>query len=163
MAGKAARGVSASDAELFSGRTYVLTPDSSTVTPSYRCLRSLLEDIGAKIVVMDARTHDRVVAVTSHLPQLISTILAETVLKEIPDLEYLTVSGRGLADMTRLAGSSYDVWSDILRTNQQAIGDVLDEYLRTLQVTRNQLGEGSLKDLFERAATIPSRLSASER
>ncbi|MBL8227428.1 MAG: prephenate dehydrogenase/arogenate dehydrogenase family protein [Bryobacterales bacterium] len=162
MAGKAARGVSAAEAELLSGRTYVLTPDAGTVADiqSYRCFQSLLEDIGARIVVMDARTHDKVVAVTSHLPQLISTILAETVLNEIPDIEYLSVSGRGLADMTRLAGSSYDVWSDILRTNRQAISDVLDEYLRTLQLTRDQFGEGSLRDLFERAATVPSRLTA---
>lgn len=160
MAGKATRGVSAAEAELFSGRTYVLTPASKSEIsqPICREFFEILHTIHAKVVFMEPEVHDRVVAVTSHLPQLLSTVLANTVLDGLPDPAYLAVSGRGLADMTRLAGSSYDVWSDILQTNHHAIHEVLGDYLKELHALRNRLGAGSLEDVFERAATVPARL-----
>jgi prephenate dehydrogenase len=159
MAGKATRGVAAAEAALFRGRTYVLTPlPAHTDRPICREFVRILEAIGAKVVSMEAHIHDKVVAITSHLPQLLSTVLATTVLDELPDPQYLAISGRGLADMTRLAASSFDVWSDILNTNQQAIIDALDEYLHALHTLRNQIGTDSLSGLFERAATLPSRL-----
>lgn len=159
MAGKATRGVGSAEAGLFRGRTYVLTPDAAgTGQPICREFVGILEAIGAKVVSMEPHIHDKVVAITSHLPQLLSTVLAVTVLDELPDPQYLSISGRGLADMTRLAASSFDVWSDILNTNQQAIIDALDEYLHALQSVRNRLGTSSLNDLFERAGAVPARL-----
>jgi len=69
------------DGGLFRGRTWALTPDepSELATPAARDFRSWLERIGARIMVLDAEEHDRVVALTSHLPQLASTALAATV------------------------------------------------------------------------------------
>ena len=69
MAGKESRGVEQADADLFRGRPYVLTSRDPE-------LESWIERIGARLVVMTAEEHDRLVAVTSHLPQLISTALA---------------------------------------------------------------------------------------
>ena len=81
MAGKETRGAAAADGGLFRGRTWALTPDepAELETPAARDFRGWLERIGARIMVLDADEHDRVVALTSHLPQLASTALAATV------------------------------------------------------------------------------------
>ncbi len=71
--------------------------------------------------MLGAEEHDRVVALTSHLPQLASTALAAM----LADTAQIQVSGSGLADMTRLALSSYDLWRDILATNSQAVDRAL--------------------------------------
>ncbi len=72
MAGKETRGAASADAGLFQGRTWVLTPDepAELETPAARDFRGWLERIGARVVVLDSDEHDRVVSLTSHLPQL---------------------------------------------------------------------------------------------
>lgn len=142
LAGKETRGAREADANLFRGRTYVLTGP-----PPAELLRCI-EAIGARPVIMRPEEHDRVVALTSHLPQLISTTLAGTVAGED-----LTVSGPGLADMLRLAGSSWDVWEDILRTNTGQVAAALDNYIARLQQLRAKLPD--LKAEFERANAVP--------
>src|SRR4051812_19744182 len=91
MAGKETRGAAAADGELFRGRTWVLTPDdrAELETDAAREFRGWLERIGARTVVLDADEHDRVVARTSHLPQLASTALAAV----LADERRLEVSG----------------------------------------------------------------------
>ncbi len=142
LAGKETRGAAEADASLFRGRTYVLTG-----RPPAELLR-WLEAIGAVPVVVTPEEHDRVVALTSHLPQLISTALANTV-----SGEDLTISGPGLADMLRLAGSSWNVWEDILRTNTGRVAAALDGYIANLQQLRAKLPE--LKAEFEQANAVP--------
>ncbi|MCS7024530.1 MAG: prephenate dehydrogenase/arogenate dehydrogenase family protein [Bryobacteraceae bacterium] len=160
MAGKATRGVRTAEAGLFSGRSYILTPEAPEANslPSVQLLRQILADFGARTLIMDAATHDKVVALTSHLPQLVSTALASTILQEIPDLQYLAVSGGGLADMTRLAGSPFEVWNDIFRTNREAIREVLGVYVSLLESARDHLEDGALREVFERAASVPEQL-----
>ena len=81
MAGKETRGAAAADGNLFRGRTWALTPDepAELETDAARNFRMWLGRIGARVVTMDADEHDRVVALTSHLPQLASTALGATV------------------------------------------------------------------------------------
>jgi prephenate dehydrogenase len=110
MAGKEQRGAEAADADLFRGRPWVLT--SQCDHPVEVEFRGWLGKIGARIVILDAATHDRLVAWSSHLPQLASTALAAALHDQQPMAA--TVAGPGLTDMTRLAMSSYDLWRDIL-------------------------------------------------
>ena len=81
MAGSEARGVGAASADLFRGRTWVLTPGNAEelATPAANEFRHWLSAIGAVEMILAPDEHDRVVALTSHLPQLASTALAETV------------------------------------------------------------------------------------
>ena len=153
LAGKESRGVKAAEAGLFRDRIYVLTPQSRDEldTPAARWFLECLRRIGAEPVVMSPEEHDCVVAFTSHLPQLASTALACTV-----NPGHARVSGSGLADMTRLALSSWDVWRDILATNPENIERALGEYIAALESLRARLPD--LRADFERAAALASRL-----
>ena len=156
MAGKETRGAAAADAGLFQGRTWVLTPDdpAELETPAARDFCAWLERIGARLVVLDSDEHDRVVSFTSHLPQLASTALAAVV----ADVRKLEVSGSGLADMTRLAASSYDLWRDILATNSGHIERALADYIQKLEHMRENLRTRQLQQEFERGAAMAGRL-----
>lgn len=133
MAGKELRGAAAADADLFCDRTWVLTEDLDH--PVARVFRKWIALFGARELMLDAATHDRLVAWASHLPQLASTALASTLQDRAPDAA--TVAGPGLLDMTRLAMSSWDLWSDILNTNQSAVAEALDAYIAKLQTLRS--------------------------
>lgn len=135
MAGKAQRGAEAADADLFQDRPWILT--SYGDHPVEVEFRAWLKKIGVRIIGMDAATHDRRVAWSSHLPQLASTALAAS----LHDSQPLAagVAGPGLIDMTRLAMSSYELWRDILETNQVEIAAALDAYIAKLQNLRTNL------------------------
>jgi prephenate dehydrogenase len=156
MAGKETRGASAAEGELYRGRTWVLTPDEpgELETDAAREFRGWLKRIGARTVILDADDHDRVVSLTSHLPQLASTALAAT----IGDSARLDVSGSGLADMTRLALSSYDLWRDILATNSDHIDRALAAYIQELEHLRENLRTRQLQEEFEQGARVAGRL-----
>jgi prephenate dehydrogenase len=156
MAGKETRGAASADAGLFQGRTWVLTPDdpAELETPAARDFRQWLVRLGARLAVLDSDEHDRVVSLTSHLPQLISTALASMA----GDTRRLDVHGSGLLDMTRLAASSYDLWRDILATNTANIERALADYIQKLEHMRENLRTRQLQREFERGAALAGRL-----
>lgn len=159
MAGKEKRGVEVADADLFVGRTYVLTPrqPAELDTEPAQEFREWLRKIGAKPFVLDAAEHDRIVAYTSHLAQLASTALAASVGEHVASDE-LAISGPGLADTTRLAFSSYDLWRDILATNTGAIERAIGNYIQKLEHMRANLRTRELQAEFEAAAGLAKRL-----
>lgn len=149
MAGKEARGVQAADANLFQSRPYVLTDSDAT-------LEHWIAEIGARLVKLDAAGHDRLVALVSHLPQLLSTTLA-SLIADSP--EAARVAGPAAADLTRLALSPYDIWRDIFSTNAGEIDGVIGDAIARLQSLReNLLSESDMKATFARAAQAASRL-----
>ncbi len=161
MAGKETRGPQAAEAGLFQGRPWVLTPDESSEldTDAATDFADWLERIGAREVVLDAAEHDRLVAMTSHLPQLASTALAAT----LANTRGTEVSGSGLMDMTRLALSSYDLWRDILATNSEAIERALAAYIQELEHIRENLRTRQLQEEFERGARLAETLRRSRQ
>jgi prephenate dehydrogenase len=128
MAGKAVRGVAEADADLFRDRTWVLTSEID------HPFRSWIAAIGAREIILDARQHDRLVAWGSHLPQLASTALASLLHDRAPDAA--SIAGPGLLDATRLAMSSFDLWSDILETNKSEVSAALDAYIEKLRALK---------------------------
>jgi len=152
MAGKEQRGAEAADADLFRGRPWVLTARGNHAVEVE--FRDWLGKIGARIVILDAATHDRLVAWSSHLPQLASTALAAALSDQQPMAA--TVAGPGLTDMTRLAMSSYDLWRDILETNQTEVAAALDAYIAKLQALRS-----NFEDEFARGAEFAQTLRRS--
>lgn len=159
MAGKETRGVAAADAALFEGRSYVLAPVNAAQleTPPAREFRSWLDRIGAVTLVIGAAAHDRTVALTSHLPQLASTALAATVAGRLEE-DARRSAGPGLADMTRLAMSSYDLWRDIFDTNHVHIAEALEAYIETLRRLRADLSSAGMADRFETANRFAASL-----
>lgn len=158
MAGKELSGVEHADADLFLGRPWVLTPVWPSDQVRVDTLRALLNAVGAKTIVMTAAEHDAVVARTSHLPQLLSTALAAN-LEAHFHAESPVLAGPGLLDATRLAQSSYTVWSDILETNRDeivsAMADFLDEWK---ELSTRLASDTELSDQFRRAGEFARRL-----
>lgn len=162
LAGKEKRGASQADADLFRGRTYVLTPSASEdlQTPPARALIDWLGRIGAKPVILGAAEHDRLVSFTSHLPQLASTALAATVAENLSAPEDLRVAGPGLIDSTRLALSAYELWRDILATNTESIEQALTAYINELETLRENLRTAATRETFARGADLAGRVRA---
>jgi len=160
LAGKEQRGVEEAEADLFAGRTWVLTPlnPADLETPAARGLIDWIGRIGSTAVVMDAEDHDRVVSFTSHLPQLASTVLAAVVAEHLSSPEQLRVSGPGLLDSTRLARSPYEVWRDILETNAEAIDRALAAYIARLEHLRANVRSPAVAEEFARASELAERL-----
>ena len=140
MAGSHLSGVEHARADLFAGAPYVLIADGVNVEGGeFRTVQELVEKLGAWPLLMSAGEHDRAVAFVSHLPQLLSSALA-AVVNEEDEAEALTaLAGRGYADMTRLAGSAWSVWRDILMTNALPIAEALDAFGVKLAAVRDEL------------------------
>jgi prephenate dehydrogenase len=164
LAGKEKRGASAAEARLFRDHTWVLTPDdpAQLQTPAAREFIDWIERAGARPLVLEADEHDRVVALTSHLPQLASTALAATVARQLKAPAHFHVAGPGLSDMTRLALSSYDLWRDILATNAEHIDRALTAYIQKLEDMRENLRTRQLQEEFGCGADLANRVRQPE-
>ena len=187
ITGKERSGIEQADPYLFRGAKWVFTPlapQQTKVAPAGACGGSsqhalsasasplqdewvnLIRGIGALPVCMQPEEHDLVLAFTSHLPQLLSIALANTVLGELrPDAVdggYSRIPhGGGLRDMTRLAKSDPLMWRDILASNGENIRRALDQLQRQIDSLRSALSEDKLDDIQEafRAAAAISKLS----
>ena len=160
MAGKETRGAAHAAGNLFRDRTWVLTPDdaSELTTSAAGEFSKYLRRIGARIIILDADEHDRVVSLTSHLAQLASTALAATVGDQLGESPREQAAGPGLEDMTRLALGSYDIWRDILATNADHIDRALSVYIQKLEHLRENLRTRQIQEEFVRAAALASRI-----
>ncbi len=160
LAGKERSGIELAEAGLFRGATYALCPlpgtPRSVLSPLVRAVRS----IGAAPLVMDAALHDRLVARTSHLPQIISTTLAlvlEEAARSQSEQLFFQLSGGGFRDQLRLAASPYSVWRDILKTNSPDISQALADMIKALERVRAKLEAGGLENEFSRANAFYQR------
>lgn len=156
MAGKERRGVEHADANLFAGKPYVLTPQA-VETAQQAEFKEWLRRIGADIQEMDAREHDATVALTSHLPQLLSTTLA-SVLGNSPNPFVTKIFGSGLLDMTRLALSSADIWKSVIDSNRDEIAKALDAYVAALDAVRQNLKADGAVAGFEAGQQFAERI-----
>ncbi len=155
IAGKELRGIENADAELFRGAKYVLVAPENDPDPRVAAFGGLVRALGAKPVWCDAETHDWAVAVVSHLPQLVSTALAAVVLEETDDDGMpLALAGPGLRDMTRLAGSPYEVWRDVCLTNRENIARGLDRVGHAVERLRLRLASRELEEDFTAANAL---------
>jgi prephenate dehydrogenase len=157
MAGKEKRGVDEADADLFRGRPYLLTPGrrEDLDAPAAQEFLSWLYRIGAEPRVMTPEEHDHVVALSSHLPQMLSTALSAALEEES---SVAGATGPGLLDMTRLALSGWDIWQDILETNRDEIVRAIEVLETRLRALKEQLAEGLPEAEFRRGATFARRL-----
>lgn len=160
MAGRERRGVEAAEADLFQGRPYILTPQSPAdlETPAAREFLGWISRIGSIPVVLEPEEHDRTVAFTSHLPQIASTTLAET-LAGRPEAQ-TGVYGPALVDSTRLALSSFDIWNDIFDTNQHQIRVALRSYIQKLQEFYEALTTDDIRRHFDAGQAFASTVRA---
>jgi prephenate dehydrogenase len=154
MAGKEQAGVDFADADLFEGAAWLFTPlprQNVHAGPSAEFLQCV-EKLGAKVALLDPSDHDRFCAWISHLPQMISTALAATLVDEFgEDAPLLDIGGRTLRELTRISGSPYSMWRDIAITNRDNLSRALLMLEQRLAHIRENLTTKQLAEEFERA------------
>ncbi|MFG2568933.1 prephenate dehydrogenase [Streptomyces sp. NPDC048567] len=152
MAGKERSGPLAATADLFEGRPWVLTPTRDTDTEVLNLALELVALCRAVPVVMDADAHDRAVALVSHTPQLISSMVAARL--EDADESAVRLCGQGIRDVTRIAASDPRMWVEILSANPGPVADVLAGVAADLEETVTALrGLQSADEEKRRAGT----------
>ena len=157
LGGAAQGGLEYARPDLFEGRPWLLTP-STEQGDAIEKLSAFVKALGAEPRIVDVATHDRLLAFLSHLPQLTASALM-TVVGNAVGAQGLSLSGKGLADTTRLASSPPEIWRDITSTNADEIGPALDALIAVLTDLRRDLPKGDrLNDVFTDAARWRSTL-----
>lgn len=144
LAGSEQRGPEAARADLFEGRTVIMTPTRSTRPADYATIRRFWESLGAGVVRMAPEMHDRVVAATSHVPHLAAAAVALSV----PSGQQALSAG-GLRDTTRVAAGDPTLWRQILMDNRQAVLAALRPLEEALTALHEALRQGDA-DALER-------------
>jgi prephenate dehydrogenase len=140
VCGSEAQGPAHASGELFRGATWFLTPVAATDPERYRVLHNFVSSLGAVPVAVDPEAHDRLVALTSHLPHALANVLLNQAgASRIDGHEPLEAAGGSLRDMTRVAGANPRIWVDIFLDNAGAVGDVLAEHRRRVEQVERAL------------------------
>ncbi|MEU0027707.1 prephenate dehydrogenase [Streptomyces sp. NPDC006335] len=133
MSGREKSGPLAASADLFEGRPWVLTPTRDTDTEVLNLALELVSHCRAVPVVMDADAHDRAVALVSHMPHLVSSMVAARL--EHAEEAAVRLCGQGIRDVTRIAASDPGMWIDILSANPGPVADLLTDLAGDLEET----------------------------
>jgi prephenate dehydrogenase len=159
LAGGATGGPGRAAADLFDGALWFLTPTPASDVERVALVERFVSSLGARSVRLDAATHDRLLAVTSHVPHALANLLMQNV-AHAGD-EALGYAGASLREMTRVAGANPAVWTDIFLENADLIADALGTHRQGLEDVERALREGD-REFFERwiaeAAQARSRM-----
>ncbi|MGW1540347.1 prephenate dehydrogenase [Streptomyces sp. NPDC002309] len=161
MSGREKSGPLAATGDLFEGRPWVLTPTRDTDTEVLNLALELVSHCRAVPVVMDADAHDRAVALVSHMPHLVSSMVAARL--ENAEEAAVRLCGQGIRDVTRIAASDPRMWIDILSANPGPVADLLvdvaadlDETVQALRAlqssdeAKRRAGTDGIKDVLRR-------------
>ena len=132
MAGRELSGPDGARSDLFEGRAWAITPHGKGDGHAVDATKAFISAMGAAAYLMSAQEHDRQVAMTSHLPQVLASALAGIL------VEPLDLAGQGLRDMTRLANSDISMWQPILAGNAEMIAPLLDQIIKSINELRNK-------------------------
>lgn len=134
ICGAETRGPGRASADLFAGATWFLTPLATTEPERYRAAHALVSALGARPVAIDPDAHDRLVAVTSHLPHALANVLLNQAgSARVDGHDPLATAGGALRDMTRVAGANPRIWVDIFLENRRALAAALAEHRRRIE------------------------------
>jgi prephenate dehydrogenase len=141
MAGSERSGPEHASASILDGAAWILTPSERDVSDTAaRVVAEWVRALGARPLLMDPERHDFLVAVVSHLPQVVSsTLMAVAAREHALDPDLLDLSAGGFRDLTRLAAASPPLWADILRANRDAVGPALQRFAEALDEVRTAL------------------------
>jgi cyclohexadieny/prephenate dehydrogenase len=134
IAGTEESGPDAGFAELFDNRWCILTPTEDNSSNAVDLVKDFWESIGSKVEIMDPMHHDKVLAITSHIPHLIAFNIVGTAnnLANVTEKEVVKYSAGGFRDFTRIAASDPKMWSDIFTYNSDAVLEMLDLFSNDL-------------------------------
>jgi prephenate dehydrogenase len=139
IAGTEKSGAPAAFAELFEHRSLIVTPAPDTSAHALKLVTAAWKLAGMRILSMDAAAHDRMFALVSHLPHLLSFTAVGNIAGYPDAAKLFQHTGGGFRDLTRIAGSSPEMWRDICIANRDAILAALDGYLSDLEAVRGMV------------------------
>ena len=159
VAGTEHSGPEAGFAELFHDRWCILTPLPDTAPEALAAVDRMWQACGMRVVTMSAEHHDKVLAMTSHLPHLIAYTIVGTAtdLEESLKSEVIEFSASGFRDFTRIAASDPVMWRDIFLNNREAVLEIVQRFTEDLTALQRAIrwGEGDkLQELFTRTRAI---------
>jgi cyclohexadieny/prephenate dehydrogenase len=163
VAGTENSGPESGFATLFEGRWCILTPPAGTDPRATEKVAALWRACGSLIEIMEPEHHDKVLAITSHLPHLIAYTIVGTAanLEEDAQSEVIKFSASGFRDFTRIAASDPTMWRDVFLNNREAVLEMLQRFTEDLTALQRAIrfGEGdTLFDLFSRTREIRRRI-----
>jgi prephenate dehydrogenase len=148
IAGNERSGAEAGDAALYVGRQVILTPLPETSAEAVALVTDFWTACGARVTLLDAGRHDRILAAVSHLPHLLASTLVAELASRKDSAEYLGSAGSGFRDFTRIAGSSPEMWRDIALANRDALLTEIAAYRTALDALASSIehGDGAALD-----------------
>ena len=143
IAGLESRGAEHASAGIFEGATWFLTPTAHTDNERHRTVHGFVSSLGAVPVAIDPVAHDRLVALTSHVPHVLANVVVNQAgATRVEGHEPLLNAGGSLRDMTRIAGANPRIWTDIFLDNADAVREALAEHRRRIEQVEAALAEG---------------------
>ncbi|SFV89012.1 Prephenate and/or arogenate dehydrogenase (unknown specificity) [hydrothermal vent metagenome] len=154
IAGKEQSGVGAADGALFENKRVILTPAENANSQAIVAVRNLWSSMGATVEMLDAKTHDNLLAMTSHLPHMLAFSLMDYLMKSDPNA--LNYAAGGFKDFSRIASSDASMWRDICINNSEDIVKHIEGYQQTLEAVSNLIKNNqaeALEQLFQATKT----------
>jgi len=159
IAGTEESGPEAGFSELFQDRWCILTPSKKAKKKDINLLQTFWEKVGSKVDIMEAKQHDYILSITSHIPHLIAYNIVNTSLNIQDEKESTIVkySAGGLRDFTRIAASNPIMWRDVFIQNKKNISKMIDKFIENLEdlkkAIENENGK-KLEEIFKRTKKI---------
>jgi cyclohexadieny/prephenate dehydrogenase len=165
IAGTEQSGPDSGFAELFYNRWCILTPPEGTDPAATQRVQAFWEGLGSNVEVMTPEHHDKVLAITSHLPHLIAYNIVATAddLESVTDSEVIKYSAGGFRDFTRIAASDPTMWRDVFLNNREAVLEMLGRFSEDLAILQRAIrwGDGeTLFNLFTRSREVRRQVIA---
>ncbi len=146
MAGREISGPQSARGDLFAGRTWIVTTGESAEKHSIDVAAELISICGGVPIYMDPENHDRAMALVSHTPQMLASLLAAQLIEADP--QWLALIGQGFRDFTRIADSDPLLWKDIISENATNILPVLSNFRKSLEKIESELNNSSAAQSF---------------
>ena len=165
IAGTEESGPDSGFADLFKNRWCILTPSKQTKDKDIRLLERFWKKIGSRVDIMDAKQHDYILSITSHIPHLIAYNIVHTTLnvKKKKNRDVIKYSAGGLRDFTRIAASNPIMWRDIFIQNRENTSKMIDKFIENLKDLKKAIknkNEKKLEKIFTKTKSIRKEILA---
>lgn len=163
IAGSEQWGAEAAYMNLFKGRRCILTPTKKTDRATLKQMKLLWQRVGARVEIMNAAQHDRILGVVSHLPHVAAFALVNVLGRtNIEDVDLKSYCAGGFKDITRIASSRPELWRDICLLNRKAVSKSLADYIYNLRRMKHWIDNGdgrALESAFTRANAVREEMA----
>ena len=165
IAGTEDSGPESGFSQLFKNKWCILTPGKQSNNKDIKLLEKFWKKLGSRVDVMDAKQHDYILSITSHMPHLIAYNIVNTALKikKKKDRNIVKYSAGGLRDFTRIAASNPVMWRDIFIQNRKNTSKIIDKFIKNLNDLKksiNNKNEKKLEKIFTKTKKIRKEIIA---